>query len=97
MPVHQSRSEDEIQHGTDGGSVLCESELYSELTWQLMVKHEIPSRCFMPLASFELMPFRDAGNGDFDYGLTIQVSHISMTLTDRIVFMGSTRRWSYNY
>lgn len=27
----------------------------------------------MPIASFELMPFRDAGNGDFDHALSIQV------------------------
>lgn len=28
----------------------------------------------MPLANFELKPFRDAGNGLFDHGLGLQVS-----------------------
>ncbi|WVF66542.1 hypothetical protein IAT40_001282 [Kwoniella sp. CBS 6097] len=38
----------------------------------LIVGKHAPWNAFRPIAPLEIMPFRDAGNGPMDYGLTIQ-------------------------
>ena len=40
-----------------------------------MVNHESPWGAFAPIAHLEVMPFRDAGNGRMEHGMSIQVSH----------------------
>jgi cell division cycle 14 len=43
---------------------------------QLIVEHNEPWDAFQPIAHFELLPFRDAGNGINEFGLTAQVSSV---------------------
>ncbi|OCF41021.1 hypothetical protein I317_05132 [Kwoniella heveanensis CBS 569] len=38
----------------------------------LIVGRQAPWHAFRPIAPLEIMPFRDAGNGPMDYGLTVQ-------------------------
>ncbi|WVQ94156.1 hypothetical protein IAU59_001234 [Kwoniella sp. CBS 9459] len=38
----------------------------------LIVGKQAPWNAFRPIAQLEIMPFRDAGNGPMDYGLTVQ-------------------------
>ncbi|KAL1405347.1 cell division control protein 14 [Vanrija albida] len=40
--------------------------------YSLIVDHQDPWDAFQPLAHFEVLPFRDAGNGVNEFGLTIQ-------------------------
>ncbi|KAK8844760.1 hypothetical protein IAR55_006610 [Kwoniella newhampshirensis] len=40
--------------------------------WALLVAKRKPWEAFKPIAQFEVMPFRDAGNGEMDYGISIQ-------------------------
>nr|XP_031862049.1 uncharacterized protein CI109_002462 [Kwoniella shandongensis]KAA5529121.1 hypothetical protein CI109_002462 [Kwoniella shandongensis] len=40
--------------------------------WSLIVAKHTPWQAFRPIAQFQVMPFRDAGNGPMDYGLSIQ-------------------------
>jgi cell division cycle 14 len=44
------------------------------MVYQLIVEHKSPWNAFKPIAQMEFMPFRDAGNGPMDYGLSIQVN-----------------------
>lgn len=38
----------------------------------MIVDKQPPWNAFRPIAQFEVMPFRDAGSGPMDYGLTVQ-------------------------
>ncbi|OWZ57057.1 cell division cycle 14 [Cryptococcus neoformans c8] len=40
--------------------------------YSLIVDKQPPWNAFRPIAQFEVMPFRDAGSGPMDYGLTVQ-------------------------
>ncbi|KIR94912.1 cell division cycle 14 [Cryptococcus deuterogattii CBS 10090] len=40
--------------------------------YSLIVDKQPPWSAFRPIAQFEVMPFRDAGSGPMDYGLTVQ-------------------------
>lgn len=44
---------------------------------QLVLYQKSPAECFKPIAAFEVMPFRDAGNGVFDHALSVQVSSVT--------------------
>lgn len=58
---------------------------------QLIVGHHNPWETFKPIAQMEVMPFRDAGNGVMDYGISVQdclygiqkaIDHQLLDLTD---------------
>ncbi|WVO15977.1 hypothetical protein L204_103642 [Cryptococcus depauperatus] len=40
--------------------------------YSLIVDKQLPWNAFHPVAHFEVMPFRDAGSGPMDHGLTVQ-------------------------
>lgn len=52
---------------------------------QVIVGHQEPQEDFQAIAKMEIMPFRDAGNGDMDHGLYIQVrdGEVSSPRADR--------------
>jgi hypothetical protein len=72
----------EVQYGPRCGAVQCEywttrivfiEHKPQELTLQLIVDHQDPWDAFQAISHFELLPFRDAGNGVNEYALSIQV------------------------
>lgn len=55
----------------------CFSRRHTDV--QLIVEHNDPWDAFQPISHFELLPFRDAGNGINEYGLTVQVGSATVS------------------
>ena len=56
----------------------CDAEAKSNMAlmaalYFVIVGHEDPWKAFRAVAQLEVMPFRDAGNGPMNYGISIQV------------------------
>ncbi|KAL0253859.1 hypothetical protein I308_101237 [Cryptococcus tetragattii IND107] len=76
------RIHEKLEKATERGKPVClytttEPKMKSNMIliaalYSLIVDKQPPWSAFRPIAQFEIMPFRDAGSGPMDYGLTVQ-------------------------